>query len=146
MCASCHSTDLRRNYNLADDTFATTWAEIDVSCESCHGPASEHVAWAKSEERATGMNRGLLSRLVQPHSWIIPPGEVTARRDPPPQRLQEVDVCARCHARRGIISEDWSPSFLDHHMPALLEEPNYHPDGQILEEVYVYGVNFTYAW
>ena len=39
MCAACHSSNLRKNYDLAKDSYATTWSEIDVSCESCHGPA-----------------------------------------------------------------------------------------------------------
>ena len=47
MCADCHSTDLRKNYDLTSDTYATTWSDIDVSCEACHGPGSRHVAWAK---------------------------------------------------------------------------------------------------
>ena len=43
MCADCHSTNLRKNYDLANDSYATKWSEIDVSCESCHGPGSNHV-------------------------------------------------------------------------------------------------------
>jgi len=39
MCAECHSTNLRKNYNLAADSYTTTWSEINVSCESCHGQA-----------------------------------------------------------------------------------------------------------
>ena len=51
MCAECHSTNLRKNYDLAKDSYATTWSEINVSCESCHGPGSNHVAWAQSRRR-----------------------------------------------------------------------------------------------
>jgi hypothetical protein len=43
MCAECHSTDLQVNYDLKNDSFDTTWAEMDVGCEACHGPASRHV-------------------------------------------------------------------------------------------------------
>jgi hypothetical protein len=38
MCAECHSTGLRKNYDAKTDRFATTWAEISVGCETCHGP------------------------------------------------------------------------------------------------------------
>ena len=48
MCAECHSTGVRKNYDAAKDTFATTWAEISVGCETCHGQGSAHVAWARS--------------------------------------------------------------------------------------------------
>ena len=46
MCAECHSTNLQKNYDMSTDSYETTWGEIDVSCEACHGPASLHVAWA----------------------------------------------------------------------------------------------------
>ncbi len=49
MCADCHSTNLRRNFDLTTNTYATTWTDIDVSCEACHGPGSRHVAWAKTQ-------------------------------------------------------------------------------------------------
>ncbi|MYA12231.1 MAG: hypothetical protein F4087_08555, partial [Gemmatimonadetes bacterium] len=41
MCAECHSTGLMKNYSPATDSFSTEWAELDVSCEACHGPGSE---------------------------------------------------------------------------------------------------------
>ena len=50
MCAECHSTELRKNYDAATDSYATTWAEIDVACETCHGPGSAHVAWAGRQQ------------------------------------------------------------------------------------------------
>ena len=50
MCASCHSTALQRNFQLATNEYHTAFAEIDVSCEACHGPGELHVAWAEGEE------------------------------------------------------------------------------------------------
>ena len=50
MCAECHSTDVRRNYDAAADRFATSWSEIHVGCEACHGPGSAHVAWAGRQQ------------------------------------------------------------------------------------------------
>jgi hypothetical protein len=49
MCADCHSTNLRKNYDPATDHFNTEWTEISVGCEACHGPGSQHVEWAKSQ-------------------------------------------------------------------------------------------------
>ena len=40
MCAECHSTGVRKNYDAARNAFATTWAEISVGCETCHGQGS----------------------------------------------------------------------------------------------------------
>jgi cytochrome c554/c'-like protein len=47
-CASCHSTDLKKNYDLAADTYATSWSDVNVACEACHGPGSRHIAWAEA--------------------------------------------------------------------------------------------------
>jgi predicted CXXCH cytochrome family protein len=53
----------------------------------------------------------------------------------------ELDVCARCHARRRPIVDPhpYGQPFLDTHVPALLEPHLYHADGQILGEVYEWG-------
>jgi predicted CXXCH cytochrome family protein len=49
MCADCHSTDVRKNYDPATDRFQTRWAEINVGCEACHGPGSRHLEWAAAQ-------------------------------------------------------------------------------------------------
>jgi tetratricopeptide (TPR) repeat protein len=144
VCAECHSTDLRKGYDEANDTFTTTWSELDVSCEACHGPGSAHAAWA--EGRGEGPLRpGEDPRLLVdtgdgPGNWVFDEGATTARREPPLAAPGEVEVCARCHSRRSQIAEfEPGQPFLDTHRPALLEEGLYHADGQILDEVYVWG-------
>ena len=49
MCADCHSTELKKNYDAAADRFQTKWAEISVGCEACHGPGSLHLEWAAAQ-------------------------------------------------------------------------------------------------
>ena len=44
MCAECHVTNFKKGYDHKTNSFETTWSEIDVGCEACHGPGSEHVA------------------------------------------------------------------------------------------------------
>jgi len=51
MCAFCHSTNLDKNYNSETDTYKTSWSEINVSCEACHGPASQHLLWAEKSQK-----------------------------------------------------------------------------------------------
>jgi predicted CXXCH cytochrome family protein len=145
MCADCHSTHLEKNYRPASDTFATTWSEISVGCEACHGPGSDHIAWASSDadERAAREDAGLTHRLNERDGvqWVIPTGGNTAQRSQANEQRTEVEVCATCHSRRGILSEGAAreAAFLDHYMPALLTEGLYYPDGQIRDEVYVWG-------
>ena len=147
MCAECHSTDLKKGFDLATDTFDTTWQEIDVSCEACHGPGSRHVEWAEATERDRGRydngHMGLEVRLEDPGrgTWVINPETGNGLRLAPPIETQELDTCARCHSRRSLVSEDYrfGRPFMDTHRLALLEEGLYHANGKILEEVYVFG-------
>lgn len=145
-CADCHSTRVRRGYDLARDAYDTTWAEIDVACEACHGPGATHVAWAgtagdRSADRR--VDRGLVVRFprVRPEDWGFAPGApIAGLRTPRPART-ELETCAPCHARRTLLREDALPGepFLDAYRPALLDEGLYEADGQIRDEVFEYG-------
>ena len=142
MCAECHSTNLQKNYDLQSDTFSTTWSEINVGCEACHGPASLHVASAAAGtlERDGGLQADLNDSgnalwRMNPETGIAARSEI--RMSPP----EQPEACGRCHARRSLATTEYrfGQPLADTHMPALLHEGLYYPDGQILEEVYVYG-------
>ena len=51
MCADCHSTNLKKNYDAKTRSYHTTWSSINVSCEACHGGGSEHINWAKEPKK-----------------------------------------------------------------------------------------------
>ncbi|WP_353570585.1 tetratricopeptide repeat protein [Candidatus Albibeggiatoa sp. nov. BB20] len=125
VCAECHSTDLNVNYDLKTDSYQTTWAEINVSCQACHGAGEQHLAWANSDKKDPAMNpsKGLSVDYKQLDS------------------KQKVETCARCHSRRYPVSEQdlHAQPMLNDFVPELLRDNLYHPDGQILDEVYVYG-------
>ena len=127
MCAECHSTDLRTGFDRVTGTYDTTWAEIDVSCQACHGPGSAHMAWARDESVPPTDHELSATGLLVAFDAGDPAGEV--------------ERCARCHSRRSPVSiEDaHGRPFLDDFNPATLREGLYHADGQILDEVYVYG-------
>lgn len=149
LCAECHSTNLKKNYDSATDTFKTSWSEIDVSCEACHGPSSNHITWAKKVSgKQSGWegfddNKGLpvLFDVRRDVVWKIDSKNGNAQRSVERTSEKEIQVCAQCHSRRSVISTDYSPGkpFLDHYMPRLLDEGMYFADGQIQDEVYVYG-------
>jgi len=145
MCADCHSTNLHKNYDARTRTFATSYSEIDVSCEACHGPGSDHVAWAKKEGdwKKLDTTKGLAIALDERKgvAWRIDPATGNARRSSPRPSEREIQVCARCHSRRGEIHEDYvhgQPAGDDYRV-ALLDQDLYYPDGQIKEEDYEYG-------
>ena len=131
-CAECHSTHLRLDYDLKTNNYKTAWAEINVSCQACHGPGSHHVKWAnllkknKANPKQTNSvykNKGLIVNYKTLDS------------------KGKIETCARCHSRRYPISKQdkHSQPFLDDFMPRLLHSGLYHADGQILDEVFVYA-------
>lgn len=143
-CAECHSTNLKKGYDLATDSFDTTWSEIDVACEACHGPGSRHVAQAREGETPEWDEaKGLVVDLSDRDGghWIVDPETLLPRRSVPRKTHAQIDVCARCHSRRGQISDRYrhGQPLGDSHRLALLDEGLYFPDGQIQGEVYVYG-------
>ena len=139
MCADCHSTNLQKNYDAVADTYATSWSEISVGCEACHGPGSEHARLAALGRGSEGLTVALDERRGA--AWTIDTVTGNARRNPPRATARELDVCAQCHSRRGQYSNTYRAGepFLDHYRPALLESGLYHPDGQQREEVYNWG-------
>jgi len=128
MCAECHSTNLKKNYDIKKDAYETTWIDIDVGCEACHGPGSHHVEWAELPDMARPQ--------VDNYDLIVKTEGLGSR--------ELVELCAPCHSRRAILGDytHAEPDLLDSLLPSLLTPELYFPDGQILDEVYVYG-SFT---
>jgi len=123
MCATCHNTRLRKNYDAGSDSYKTTMAEMTVSCESCHGPMKPHNEWQHA-------NRGIKGD----------PTLVKWSRD------QHTENCAGCHARRGEITGDFVPgeSFWDHHQLTITDQTDtFYPDGQIRDENYEFSSFFS---
>lgn len=151
MCAECHSTGVDKGYDAARDSYATTWRELNVACEACHGPGSRHVAWVatRPSDATRGLTVDLRDRRRARH--VPDPERASGTRtlgaggpsDPPfaARPAVELDACARCHARRAPLrgAAVWGRPLLDTHRPALLDEGLYFADGQIEGEVYEYG-------
>ena len=147
-CAECHSTNLRKNFDAASGTFHTTWSEVNVACEACHGPGSNHVAWAKKEGAAGGYAaKGLPFALDERKgvTWTLASGAATAKRSVPRTTSKEIDACGRCHARAARFSDDYRDggAYGDTHRRSLLSDGLYWPDGQQRDEVYNWGSFLT---
>ncbi|MGI9352186.1 MAG: tetratricopeptide repeat protein [Rhizobiaceae bacterium] len=129
-CAVCHQTNFRKNYDPDKQTYESRWSEATVTCQACHGPAEAHLKW--SQQPGT----------FDQSEWhgINDKGFVQSFSQENPQ--QEIEVCAQCHSRRGGLGANSPPPasrFSNHHRLALLRDGLYFPDGQINDEVYVYG-------
>jgi len=119
MCASCHNTRLRKHYDVAKDSYATTMAERGVNCESCHGPMADHVQWQKARP--------------QPAT-----NDPTVRKF---ERVQSMAACGSCHARRTELTGEFEAghAFFDHYLLAIPDETDlYFADGQVRDENYEY--------
>ncbi len=168
MCADCHSTNLRKNFDVATDSYDTQWSEMNVSCEACHGPGSEHLKWAalqapsgvegKGKSKPVDSistplddgtvkdylkSKGLVASLKEPTEgvWEINAETGQPQRSIPLESNVQVETCARCHAHRRPLQPKFAAghAFLDSHSPSVLRDNLYHSDGQVDEEVYVYG-------
>jgi predicted CXXCH cytochrome family protein len=146
MCAYCHNTRLRKNYDPATDTYATTMAERSVGCESCHGPMKDHVTWQRAQHVP-----GILPGAGAKDRGATAPSRATARQDaggtlgdPTIRKLDHaktMETCATCHARRSEITGDFTPgnSFHDHYLLTVPDESDlYFADGQVRDENYEY--------
>jgi hypothetical protein len=150
MCAECHSTGVRKNYDATNDRYATVFAEVSVGCEACHGQGSRHVAWAQEKQhwRPFGAgddpSMGLVERFSERRdgTWTRDAATGNASRSSAPRTLRaEVETCGLCHARRGEFSEQWVPGqwLSDTHVVSSINRRLYHADGQMQDEVYNYG-------
>jgi tetratricopeptide (TPR) repeat protein len=117
MCATCHNTRLRKDYDATNDVYHTAMAERSVGCESCHGPMRAHNDWQHAHKGG--------------HA-----------KDPTIQKMsrdQMFDNCAACHSRRTELTGDPKPgeSFFDHHMLSIADDSGtFYPDGQVHDEDY----------
>lgn len=121
-CYGCHVSQLSTHYDAKTGTYATTWNEPGINCETCHGSAVEHNRIARAAPRG--------EPLADPR--IISTRTMTPR--------QRNDLCASCHFKGSALSVSYPPGerFYDHFDLAALEDPDYYPDGRDLGENYTF--------
>jgi Tfp pilus assembly protein PilF len=144
MCADCHSTGVEQNYDRTSDSYTTKYAEIDVSCEACHGKGSRHVAWAEAKaggRAGSSAERGFSLSLVKPKErrWVLAEGANIATLQGALPNDRELDACGPCHARRSDLGPGDGERASDRYRLALLEDRLYFADGQIREEDFELG-------
>jgi predicted CXXCH cytochrome family protein len=125
-CAECHATGFEKNYDIQTRSYSSTQAEMGVGCEACHGPANAHL------RRQANQPLGDYAVTLDPYGF-------TAALTNPQATMAQ---CASCHSRREAFGNG-NPlpgtSFYDSYNLAFLRPGLYSGDGQILDEVYVYG-------
>jgi len=120
-CYGCHVSQLARNYDIETDTYRTTWAEPGINCETCHGPAQEHVRKYRQakEEGSEPEELGLISTKTF-------------------SAEQTNSMCNSCHAKMSPITASFKPGdkYFDHFDLVTVENSDFYADGRDLGENY----------
>lgn len=124
MCVECHTTGFKRNFDADKNSFNSQWNSLGVGCQACHGPASNHTLWRNKNDTSTApINAGFEINLSKADN------------------ATQVDICARCHARRAPLSNDQKHGkpLMDAYLPSALTRELYELDGKIKGEVFEHG-------
>jgi tetratricopeptide (TPR) repeat protein len=123
MCATCHSTNLRKNYDVERDIYKTSYNIINVSCESCHGAGKQHVDFINGDYKSGERVLGSFMKLAKNS-----------------KQTEELNTCAPCHARISEINGSHidSKEIMDNYIPQIPDTEFYHADGQVNDEDYIY--------
>ena len=127
MCADCHTTNFAKNFDSETLTYRSTFTEMNVGCQSCHGPCAEHVETARKHQLTTKWQSGI------PMGADILQGATGEKI---------VESCAACHTRRRVLREGVKAPLqplLDFFVPDMPDRPIYYPDGQLLDEAFEVG-------
>lgn len=129
-CFNCHATNLDRGYDGPSAAYRTTWTELGIGCEACHGPGRDHVALMKQWEAdpssmptysSRASNRGLSDVL-----------KIFSPRSAEPRRTY--DTCAYCHGNKRNLFTSFAAGdrYEDHALPFLISEPSapFDPQGE----------------
>ncbi|MDY0834130.1 tetratricopeptide repeat protein [Pseudomonas sp. SED1] len=121
MCVECHTTGYKRNFDAAKNSFDSQWNSLGVGCQACHGPASNHVAWAA--KKSDLLHAGFAVNLKDKDATV------------------EIETCARCHARRAPLGDGYTVGkrLMDDYLPSVLTRELYALDGKIKDEVFEHG-------
>ncbi|MCF7352860.1 tetratricopeptide repeat protein [Vibrio sp. CK2-1] len=138
MCADCHVTDYKKNFDSNTHSYNPEFSALNVSCNACHGDDSQHIKWAKGDKSIKNMGYDVNIKMRTPMFHKNDNGDMVSVQ--PLVDSQQVDTCASCHARRAQLQDRTSPQdIVNAFTPSLLSSDLYYPDGQISDEVYVWG-------
>ena len=92
-CQGCHGSQIDVRFDSSAERWSTNVASLSINCESCHGPAKQHVALMTVRGKTTASNDtaiGLRSLA-------------TLSKD------QSLDVCFQCHALKSQLAPHYLP-------------------------------------
>lgn len=121
-CYSCHVSREEKNFDLQRFRYRTTWQDLGINCERCHGPGREHIANAATAANADARAaaKGTIVNFARLDS------------------ARSTMVCAQCHSFRDIYADGFQAgaNYYDFFLPVMeyrlpeSEDPAYWPDGR----------------
>jgi predicted CXXCH cytochrome family protein len=118
-CYSCHVSGGQKAFDARGLQYRTTWQNLGITCERCHGPGTGHIALMAGGAARTAAN-----------SAIVNPARLDAARS--------TMVCAQCHSLRDTYAAGFAAGadYYDYFLPVLehrlpdSDDPAYWPDGR----------------
>ena len=120
-CFNCHGTNIVQGYDIGAKAYRSTWTEMGIGCEACHGPGREHVAtmaqWEKDPASKPAYDNSSKNRQL---SDIL---KIFSTRSSEPRRIY--DTCAYCHGNKTNVFTGFKGGdrYADYALPFLISEP-----------------------
>jgi len=120
-CVNCHATNLAKRYDLATNTYNSTWTEMGIGCEACHGPGRPHIAlmdeWEKNPASKPKYDNSAGNRELSGILKIFSPRTASPR--------QVFDTCGYCHGNKNNVFFGFAPGarYEDFALPFLISQP-----------------------
>ena len=121
-CYSCHVSQAHKNFDAQENRYHTTWQDLGINCETCHGPGREHISLEQAATPAKVPSTAGSAAVINP-----------SRLD----ATQSTMICAQCHSFRDIYVDGFQAggNYYDFFLPVMeyrlpsSENPAYWPDG-----------------
>ena len=120
-CFNCHGTNIVQGYDLDEKKYNSSWTEMGIGCEACHGPGRQHVAlmeeWEKNPAAKPQYDNSSKNRQLSDTLRIF------STRSSEPRRIY--DTCAYCHGNKNnvFVGFKGGDNFTDYALPFLISEP-----------------------
>ena len=120
-CFNCHATNLAQGFDVASKRYTSTWTEMGIGCEACHGPGKPHVelmeAWEKDPASKPAYDNSASNRQLGSILKTFSP------RSAPPRQV--FDTCAYCHGNKQnvFLGFGGGDRYEDFALPYLISAP-----------------------
>lgn len=120
-CFNCHGTNIAQGYDLDAKRYNSTWTEMGIGCEACHGAGREHVAlmdqWERNPASKPAYDNSSDNRQLSDTLKIF------STRSSDPKRVY--DTCAYCHGNKTNVFVGFSGGdrYADYALPFLISQP-----------------------